>query len=569
MLDDKIPILEVAMEIAFPYAFLDAVAKRYGPEKARECAMSTSVGGIGPLLRERVFAQGDAGLNVVGVSLLYDSVWAQAWHEWGQINLQKRDVTIALKANLKKREDLTFSLTFFDGEKHNVAVWELAYGKAVVYFLSAPPITETVYPGPKDMPKGLSMNSSQWSHEVRLKQSWLVGRGALALSKKLNRKPAITILSETPTFFAQHKLVQDEFQHDAFFSSTKYAFNDHTPLEYAHPIWDKHTLDMIKLDPAVYQGQPAWNAQRSTLDVTSLLVGACDLVFGVAKKHGDVMKAMPSLKEFGPKIQYVTNGVRKEDWQAAEFTAASGLTDQQLIDTKIAYKKKLLDWAWRHCHLWPTWAKESLNRKIVAWTRRITPYKRLDLLVKMLKNTEWRERFMALNVVIMVGGRIHQQDNHAQDIVYNLLDVLEKDHQLQSRIVTIDNFNVWEAPTLYRGVDGSIMLADDTREASATGFMKAQMNGAAVLATADGAVPEFVYFEGIEKDEKRVNGFHIPYIKGEPTAIGLLEALEAFDKAMANPSAHASIIRAALAVTHDVGVDRTVGDMKRLFNTVL
>ena len=122
---------------------------------------------------------------------------------------------------------------------------------------------------------------------------------------------------------------------------------------------------------------------------------------------------------------------------------------------------------------------------------------------------------------------------------------------------------------LFQGADGAIMLADDTREASATGFMKAQMNGGAILATADGAVPEFVYFQGIEPSEKRVNGFYIPYINGEPTALGLLEALEAFDKAMSNPASAASIIRSALAVTPHVGVDRTVDDMKKLYETLL
>lgn len=187
----------------------------------------------------------------------------------------------------------------------------------------------------------------------------------------------------------------------------------------------------------------------------------------------------------------------------------------------------------------------------------------------MLKHPEGRHRFLKLNTIIFVGGRIHQQDNHAQDIVYELLDLLEKDHELQERIISVDNFNIWEAPTLYRGVDGAIMLADDTREASATGFMKAQMNGAAILATADGAIPEFVYFQGQESDEKRVNGFHIPYVNGEPTVLGLLEALEKFNAAMQSPTSRVSLMRAAIAVTENVSVARTVNDMTCLYEQTL
>lgn len=104
-------VVEVAMEMAFPHDFLDAITKQFGPEITRSCAMSTSVGGIGPLLKERVIEQGEKGLNVVGVSLLYESVWAQAWHEWGQINLQKRNVGKVLRQVLTPT-DLGFSLTF-------------------------------------------------------------------------------------------------------------------------------------------------------------------------------------------------------------------------------------------------------------------------------------------------------------------------------------------------------------------------------------------------------------------------------------------------------------------------
>jgi glucan phosphorylase len=571
-------ILEVAMEIALPHEFLERVASRYGADKARECAMSTSVGGIGPLLRERIIAQSDAGVDVVGVTLMYESVWVQTWHEWGQITLQRRPVGRELRDTFSKT-DLGFTLTLFDGKTCDVEVWQTKYGKSDVYFLAVPGITDVVYPGPKDMPAG-GGNAFAWAHDIRLKHSWIVGRGALVLSKKLNRKNDIAILSETPTIFTHNRLFKDEFQHDPFFADTRYIFNDHTPLEYAHPIWDQHTIDTVKTDPAIYLPTPAWNGQKKTLDITSLLVSACEGVYGVAKKHGEVMKAMPSLREFAPKIQYVTNGVRREDWQADEFKEWENLSDDALAEIKRRYRAKFMDWAWRRCHFWPAWAKEHENMRVVLWTRRVTPYKRLDLVAKTLSNPEWRERFLNLNLLLFVGGRIHQQDNHAQDIMYDLLEILNRDAVLQKRVILIDNFNVWEAPILYRGADASVMIADDTREASATGFMKGQMNGAAIIATSDGAVPEFVRFyakgrvplvselgDTLPKD--RPNGFVVPYINGEPTPLGFLEALEQFDQAYRDPATVASVTRAALAVTGDVDVARTTREMLSLYDQVL
>ena len=46
-------VLEVAMEFSLTPSLLEAINKKAGPEAAVASAMSTSVGGIGPLLRER------------------------------------------------------------------------------------------------------------------------------------------------------------------------------------------------------------------------------------------------------------------------------------------------------------------------------------------------------------------------------------------------------------------------------------------------------------------------------------------------------------------------------------
>ena len=109
-------------------------------------------------------------------------------------------------------------------------------------------------------------------------------------------------------------------------------------------------------------------------------------------------------------------------------------------------------------------------------------------------------------------------------------------------------------------------VAAGPREASATGFMKGQMNGAAILATADGAVPEFVFFEKGKGHD--VNGFHVPYVNGEPTPEGLLRGLESFDQAYRDPARAAAIMRAAIAVTPMVSVKRTCDEMLQLYDRI-
>jgi len=561
------------MEIALAPELLEALFKRYGYRPTREAAMSTSVGGIGPLLRERIIQQAEEGVEVIGVTLLYQTTWIQSWFDWGQLHLEKRDAAPYLRETLKDT-GIDLHLTLFDGAAVTAHVWQANYGKARVYFLDAPPVTHVVYPSEEDAPPK-HPHPNAWSEDIRHRQSWIVGRGALALAKTLGFAPDLIIQSETPTFFAHHRLIQDEFQHDPFFDKTRYIFNDHTPMEYAHPIWSRRTLTALKIDASTYV-PPEGVSDHGDVDITRLLIATCEGVFGVAKKHGQVMRAMPSLKEYAAKIESITNGVHVGIWQTPEYRNALTLSDADLLILKKKKKDELLDWVWRHYGLWHTWKEQVSNKGVVLWTRRITGYKRIDLLGHLCKDPALKRQFLETNLVLLVGGRIHQHDDQAQTMIYNLLDLISQDPLLQERIVLLDNFNVWMAPRLFQGADAAIMLADDGREASATGFMKAQVNGGLILATDDGAIPESVVFQGHEKSipdlptgRQAANGFEVPYFHDHPRVDGLLKAFKQLHQVLLDPALHAAMVRAALAMEAQVSVRRTTAESLLFYNRIM
>ncbi len=549
-------VVEVAMEVAFPPSFLEAIRSRYGARATRDAAMSTSVGGIGPLLRDRIVEQAAQGIETIGITFLYDTTWIQSWFEWGQLHLEKRTVGSYLR-ELLKDSGITLEVAMYDGAIVHAKVWELAYGKAKVYFLDAPPINHVVYPSEEDAPPK-TPNPVQWGEELRHRQSWLIGRGALVLLKKLNISPDFLIMSETPTFFAHPRVVKDELQNDPAFAKTRFIFNDHTPMEYAHPVWPKNIQTLLKLDTTGYTLPPGSPKGKEDVDVTRLLIGVSDGVFGVSQKHGRVMRAMPSLKDFGEKIEAITNGVSVEFWQAREFKNAGSLKDDEFLKLLAQKKTELLDWVWRTYGLWHTWKEQVRDKAIVLWTRRITGYKRLDLLYSICKDPGLKKQFLESDIVMLIGGRIHQHDDQAQTLVYNLLDSISVDPVLKERIIILDNFNVWMAPRIFEGCDAAVMLADDGREAAATGFMKAQLNADLVIAASDGAIPESVIFKGQEKDGQIPNGFDVPYINGHPTAEGLLRAFKALNHVLQNPAQHVAMKRAALAAQSQVSIERTV-----------
>lgn len=560
-------LVEVAMETALTREVLETVATRHGSHAARACAMSTSVGGIGPLLKERIIAQAETGVHVIGVSLLYESTWVQNWYSWGQMYLEKRKAGPYLRDCL---QEAPFSLSFslFDGTPVTARVWSVPYGKATVYFLDAPEITNVIYPSPDDAALE-TPNPSLWAEKMRLAQSWLVGRGTLALLQKLNVKPQIIVQSETPTFFAHPKLVDDAFTNDPLFAETRTVFNDHTPLEYAHPQWPSETLKWVKVRPELLQDESLWNKTKTAVDITRLLVKNTNATYGVSEKHGRVMREMASLKGLEEKIDTVTNGVSLEYWQSPVYRNTDTLNDADLIKVKEKKKTEFIDWLWRRYKLWHTWKDAATGRPILLWTRRVTGYKRLDVLYKLLKDDDLRRRFLNTGCVLLAGGRIHQNDGLSQGTIFDLLDLLERyQEQLSHRVVVLDNFNVFEAPKLFQSVDASIMLADEGREASATGFMKAQVNGSAIIASEDGAVPESVFFEGRSKDHP-VNGFEVPYSGGQPTAEGFLRAIESFTQVYNDPARRAAMIRSALKAVPMVSVERTTHDLLALYRRVL
>lgn len=529
--------------------------------------MSSSVGGIGPLLRERIVEQANKGVEAIGVTLLYETTWIQSWFDWGQLHLEKREVLPYVKEFLKDT-GIQLSVKLYDDSVIQVRVWQLGYAKTCVYFLDCPPITHVVYPSEEDAPPK-QPQPVVWADDLRLKQSWLIGRGTLALLKALKFQPDIIVQSETPTLFAHHRLVQDDFHDDAFFERTRYIFNDHTPMEYAHPIWPKSLITRLKMDTSSYSAPQGLEKDQGEVDVTRLLIGKVEGVFGVSKKHGDVMRKMPSLKDHASKIESITNGVYIDYWQAPEYKNAANLSDEELLKTQRQKKGELLDWVWRHYGLWHTWKEQVQDKTVVLWTRRITGYKRMDLLNIICKEASLKRQFIESNIVLLIGGRIHQHDDQAQTMIYNLLDLISQDRVLQERIVLLDNFNVWMAPRIFQGADAAIMLADDGREASATGFMKAQINGDLIIACEDGAISESVIFAGREKPGQVANGFEVPYVHGYPTAEGLVKAFKALKQALKNPAPHAAMIRSALAATPQVSVARTVDETLAFYQRVM
>jgi hypothetical protein len=199
------------------------------------------------------------------------------------------------------------------------------------YFLDCPEITDVVYPCAEDAPPN-TYDTNAWAERQRLKHSWLVGRGALAVAKAIGFQPDVVVMSETPPCSATPNWSTTSWPHERpLFAESRCVFNDHTPLEYAHPIWPQTVLDTHANEPRFYGPLSCGTAKSTSPKCWS---GEADGAFGVAEKHARVMRAMPSLKPQAAKIQHVTNGVQRGLLAKSPLPWRTGSFGRYLLDCR-------------------------------------------------------------------------------------------------------------------------------------------------------------------------------------------------------------------------------------------
>lgn len=131
-----------------------------------------------------------------------------------------------------------------------------------------------------------------------------------------------------------------------------------------------------------------------------------------------------------------------------------------------------------------------LQHPLASNVRRQVPYKGPDKYAEMLKmfdDTKKLAAFKKSKTRLIVGGRMFGADAHN---LFKYLRNRAKELGLEERIAFIEHYNIADAPIIFRGVSGTVMLSDEFLEASATSMMKALTNGASLIGVWGGAMPE-------------------------------------------------------------------------------
>lgn len=272
------------------------------------------------------------------------------------------------------------------------------------------------------------------------------------------------------------------------------VFTTHTPVPAGH---DQFALQLVAALITDYGDACAERLAEFCLDgrlnMTYLALDNSHYVNGVAKKHGEVSRQMYAQY----KVDSITNGVHVAHWAAPALQAlydrhiggwrhdsaslryALGIARQEVWAAHQAAKDELI----HHVNA-RSGAALFGNVFTIGYARRMTPYKRPDLLFHDL------ERLVALHhgagpIQVIYAGKAHPRDGGGKELIRKVHAHIAA---LRGRldVVYLEDHDMALARRMVAGVDLWLNTPLPPLEASGTSGMKAAVNGVPQLSVLDG-----------------------------------------------------------------------------------
>jgi len=270
----------------------------------------------------------------------------------------------------------------------------------------------------------------------------------------------------------------------------KCVFTTHTPVEAGH---DRFAYDLVMriMGEVVPLGLLKELAGPNELNMTMLALNLSHFVNGVAKKHGEVSKALFP----GFEIHAITNGIHPFTWASPYMMSLFDdylpgwanepellvrvdlIPDQEIWDAHSGAKAYLFQYIEE-----VTGARLDPNILTIGFARRATAYKRANLIFSD------HERLLEIGdgrLQLVYAGKAHPQDEQGKRLIQEIRQQVELFGD-RLKIVYLPNYNMDVASRLIPGVD--IWLNNPLRplEASGTSGMKAALNGVPNFSVLDG-----------------------------------------------------------------------------------
>lgn len=458
----------------------------FSAEIGLSSSLPTYSGGLGVLAGDHIKASADAGIQMLGISLLYkEGYFKQLLDNEGNqreeyprfdlsdnlsllpnkfsIKIRKRDVWIQAYEYLHKSEtghiipiyfldtdideniaeDRMITLRLYSGDKNHRILQESILGFGGIHFLDT-----------------YDFNQVEKFHMNEGHSSFLT----LALLEKYNKN---------------EKKVQSMCH-----------FTTHTPVSAGH---DNFSIDRCSnlLDSLIPDDLNLPSIKDNRLHMTELGLYYSKTANGVSKLHGKV--AQDQFPDF--KIDYITNGVYHPHWIGDSFAElfddyfknwkidpnlllnVDNIDNEKIISAHNEQKDKLI----KHANLF---AENKLSKDVltIGFARRAAEYKRAGLI---FSNIEKLIEIGSGKIQMIFSGKAHPNDTKGKQIIK---EVVKNANQLADsvNIVFLENYNMHLGRLITSGVDLWLNTPIRPNEASGTSGMKAALNGVPNFSVIDG-----------------------------------------------------------------------------------
>lgn len=457
----------------------------------------TYSGGLGILAGDSIRAAADLGLPMCAVTLLYRSgYFTQKLDEHGKQTevptawnpdemLQPMEPRISVPVEGRNVFIRAYCMHVIGVNGHRVPV----------YFLD----TDLESNAPEDRAITHQLYGGDARH--RIKQETILGIGGRRMLRAIGHDVTLFHMNEGHASFLTVELLseyicrtgRDAIDYDALsYVRPRCVFTTHTPIAAGHDRFAIEEVRRIVGDHPVFH-RPDIYGEDGILNTTRLAMNLSKYANGVAKKHGEVSRAMFP----GYKIDAIVNGVHAASWASApmqrlfdehipnwrrsnsELRGVLGMAPERVWGAHLECKRALVDRVRKESGV--EMDPEALT---LGFARRVTAYKRTDLLLSD------PERLARISkeigpIQIVYAGKAHPHDGIGKSMIERVFASI-KALKADVRIAFLSNYNMELGGLLTSGVDVWVNLPEPPLEASGTSGMKAALNGVPSLSTPDG-----------------------------------------------------------------------------------
>ena len=458
----------------------------FSAEIGLSSSLPTYSGGLGVLAGDHIKASADAGIEMLGISLLYkEGYFKQLLDKEG--NQKEEYPRFELGDNLSLLPN-KFSIKIRGRE-----VWIQAYeylhtsetGHIIpIYFLDTD-IDENIS---EDRMITLRLYSGDKNH--RILQESILGFGGIRFLDAYDFDSIEKFhMNEGHSSFLTLALLEKYKKNEEKVKSMCH-FTTHTPVAAGHDNFSTERCSNI-LNSLMPNDLNLPSIKDNRLHMTELGLYYSNTANGVSKLHGKV--AQDQFPDFD--IDYITNGVYHPHWIGDSFAQlfndyfknwkmdpnlllnVDNIDNEKIISAHKQQKDELINYA----NLF-TENKLSSDVLTIGFARRAAEYKRAGLI---FSNVEKLIEIGSGKIQMIFSGKAHPNDIKGKQIIK---EVVNNAHQLvdEVNIVFLENYNMHLGRLITSGVDLWLNTPIRPNEASGTSGMKAALNGVPNFSVIDG-----------------------------------------------------------------------------------